>query len=175
MHLSFRKPTTEDVMTLRQFASEIYYETFINGNSERVMQDYLDEAFAVERLTQELNNPDSTFLFLYADGVLAGYLKVNRAPSQTDLNDPVSLELERIYAAKEFQGKGIGQALMDKAIAIAEEEGFAAVWLGVWEKNMRARAFYEKNGFSAFGTHVFVMGDEAQTDLVMKKDLKKNG
>ncbi|MFA0814455.1 MAG: GNAT family N-acetyltransferase [Anaerofustis sp.] len=175
MNLTFRKPTTEEVHTLCEFASEIYYETFIDGNSERVMQDYLDEAFASEKLTQELNNPDSTFLFLYADGVLAGYLKVNRAPSQTDINDPDMMELERIYAAKEFHGKGIGQALMDKAIGIAEEEGFAAVWLGVWEKNMRARAFYEKNGFTAFGTHVFVMGDEAQTDLVMKKELKQNG
>ena len=106
MNLTFRKPTKEDVLTLQAFSIKTYYDTFMNGNSERVMQAYLDEAFAAEKLTKELCNPDSTFLFLYADGILAGYLKVNRAPSQTDLNDPESLELERIYAAKEFQKPG---------------------------------------------------------------------
>ena len=103
MNLTFRKLTKEDVLTLRAFSIKTYYDTFMNGNSERVMQAYLDEAFAAEKLTKELCNPDSMFLFLYADSILAGYLKVNRAPSQTDLNDPESLELERIYTAKEFQ------------------------------------------------------------------------
>ena len=172
MNLTFRKPTKEDVLTLQAFSIKTYYDTFMNGNSERVMQAYLDEAFAAEKLTKELCNPDSTFLFLYADGILAGYLKVNRAPSQTDLNDPESLELERIYTAKEFQGNGIGQVLMDKAVAIAKEYNKTYIWLGVWEKNERALAFYGKNGFVKIGEHAFYMGDDCQNDFVMRKELK---
>ena len=171
MKLTFRKLTKEDVLTLREFSIKTYYDTFMNGNSEHVMQAYLDEAFAAEKLTEELQNPDSTFRFLYADGTLAGYLKVNRAPSQTDLNDPASLELERIYAAKKFQGKGIGQALMNKAVEIANGYNKKYIWLGVWEKNERALAFYRKNGFVKIGEHAFYMGDDCQTDFVMSKDL----
>lgn len=171
MKLTFRKLTKEDLHTLREFSIKTYYDTFMNGNSEHVMQAYLDEAFTPEKLTKELCNPNSMFLFLYADGTLAGYLKVNRTPSQTDLNDPASLELERIYAAKEFQGKGIGQALMNKAVEIANGYNKKYIWLGVWEKNERALAFYRKNGFVKIGEHAFYMGDDCQTDFVMSKDL----
>lgn len=83
------------------------------------------------------------------------------------------MEIERIYVAKEFQGKGLGRRLMTYAISAAMQRKKAYVWLGVWEKNEKALAFYRKNGFYQIGTHTFVMGDDPQTDYIMRKDLKR--
>lgn len=81
------------------------------------------------------------------------------------------MEIERIYVVNDFQGKGFGNYLMDKAVSIAVERKKQYVWLGVWEKNEKAICFYKKNGFFEIGTHSFFMGDDEQTDYIMRKDL----
>lgn len=166
-----RNCTTKDFETLRELSIRTYYETFAHLNTAEDMAAYLEDAFNVEGLTQEFNDPNSSFYFLYADGRLAGYLKLNEAPSQTDINDAESLEIERIYVSSEFQGAGLGRYLMEQAIAIANERNKKYVWLGVWEKNEKAIRFYKKNGFYEIGTHKFVMGEDVQTDYIMRKDL----
>ena len=100
-----------------------------------------------------------------------GYLKLNEAPAQTDVQDIQSLEIERIYVTKEFQGKRLGGYLMEQAVKVAVQRKKAYVWLGVWEMNERAIHFYKKNGFYRIGTHTFVMGEDEQTDYIMRKDL----
>lgn len=135
------------------------------------MKAYLDKSFDIERLRAELLNANSMFYFLYSDGELSGYLKLNEAPAQTDINDGQSLEIERIYIAKEFQGKGLGTELMDRAIDLANMRKKLYVWLGVWEENEKAVLFYKKNGFYQIGTHSFFMGDDEQTDYIMRKNL----
>jgi ribosomal protein S18 acetylase RimI-like enzyme len=106
------------------------------------------------------------------DEKVIGYLKLNMGGSQTELKDNDALEIERIYVLKDFHGKKVGQLLFDKAITIAKEQQVAYVWLGVWEENKRALQFYTKNGFVEFDQHIFVLGDEAQTDIMMKLELK---
>jgi ribosomal protein S18 acetylase RimI-like enzyme len=98
---------------------------------------------------------------------------VNFGPSQTDVKDDKSLEIERIYVLKEFHGQQVGQMLFDKAIQIAKQQHADYVWLGVWEHNPRAIQFYKKNGFVEFDRHIFHLGNDAQTDIMMK--LKLNG
>ena len=166
-----RKCTIKDFDTLRELSIRTYYETFANLNTAEDMQEYLDEAFEINKLYCELNNTDSDFFFLYFDDTIAGYLKLNEAPTQTDINDSSSLEIERIYVASDFQGEGLGRYLMEQAIAIAAERKKKYVWLGVWENNEKAIRFYRKNGFYEIGTHTFVMGGDVQTDYVMRKDL----
>ena len=161
----------EDFCTLRELSIRTYYETFAHLNTPEDMAAYLEDAFNVERLTKEFNDPNSSFFFLYFNDSLAGYLKLNEAPSQTDINDPSCLEIERIYVVGEFQGKGLGQYLMDQAIATAAERQKKYAWLGVWEKNEKAIRFYKKNGFYEIGTHTFVMGEDVQSDYIMRKDL----
>ena len=73
--------------------------------------------------------------------------------------------------SKDFQGHGLGRFLMDQAIGIALQRKKKYVWLGVWEKNTKALAFYKKSGFYPVGTHTFVMGDDVQTDYIMRRDL----
>lgn len=106
-----------------------------------------------------------------ADKVI-GYLKVNFEQSQTELKDDKALEIERIYVLKEFHGKNVGQALYEKAIELAKEKKVKYVWLGVWEQNQRAIKFYQKNGFIPFDKHIFTLGDDKQTDILMKLILK---
>jgi ribosomal protein S18 acetylase RimI-like enzyme len=172
MELSIIKCEPGDLITLQSLSRRTFGTTFQHLNTPENMKAYLDEAFSTEKLRVELANEDSEFYFLYADGALVGYIKINAFRAQTDINDPSSLELERIYVTPEFQGKSLGGGLMEKALALAAQHQKAYVWLGVWEKNEKAIGFYKKYGFYIVGTHSFVMGDETQTDFVMRKDLK---
>lgn len=172
MGISFRKCTTTDVSALRDFSKRTYYGTFNSWCDPNDMDVYCAEAFDTDKLRSELLDESSDFYFLYANGVLAGYLKLNEAPAQTDLHDGDALELERIYVAKGYQGQGLGATLMEKALSIAAERNKQYIWLGVWEKNKNAISFYKRHGFYQMGTHAFVMGDDVQTDFIMRKDLQ---
>ena len=168
---SIKKCTLQDLGLLREISRETFYQTFADSNTEENMRAYLDSAYNEEKLYKELCNPDSSFFFLYVDERLAGYMKINEFPSQTDINDINALELERLYILKEFQGAGLGNDLMNHAISIAIGGGKKYIWLGVWEHNERAKRFYNKYGFYRIGEHSFIVGDDVQTDYVMRKDL----
>lgn len=171
VNLTLRQCIPDDIYTLCNFSYRTYNETFAHMNKPWIMKAYLDQSFNINKLSGELSNSNSLFYFLYANGELVGYLKLNEAPSQTDINDTQSLEIERIYVAKEFLGEGLGNILMNKAIDIANMRKKLYVWLGVWEKNDRAISFYKKNGFYKVGTHSFYMGEEEQRDFLMRKNL----
>ena len=150
---------------------ETYFETFRRMNSPETMSRYLDEAFNPSRIREELSNAHSRFFLLLADNHPAAYIKINFAEAQTDINDPEALELERIYVRRSYKGRGFGRFLIDSVLEIAASRGCRYLWLGVWEKNEGAIAFYRKMGFSVFGTHQFRMGEELQQDLLFRKIL----
>ena len=160
------------IAALQQIGRQTFSETFAESNTAENMAKYLEEAYSFEKLSAELNNPNSLFYFAILDEKVIGYLKLNMCGSQTELKDNDALEIERIYVLKDYHGKKVGQLLFDKAIAIAKQQHLAYVWLGVWEENKRALQFYTKNGFVEFDQHVFVLGDEAQTDIMMKLELR---
>ena len=169
--MNLHKCSHSDLDTLVSIGRTSYYDSFHTMNSIETMKSYLDEAFDPLKIKKELSNPESKFYLLYENDVPAAYIKINSPPAQTDLNDPESLELERIYVNKKHKGKGYGSVLIDKTISVAREKGCAYVWLGVWEKNEAAIGFYKKMGFEIFDRHTFRMGDELQDDLLMKKHL----
>jgi len=160
-----------DIINLKTIARNTFDETFSESNTEEDMNKYLDEAYSNERLTMELTNPDSHFYFAMYDNVLAGYLKLNKGQAQTELKDSAALEIERIYVLKQFQGAKIGQALYAKAIEFAKTVNVKYIWLGVWEENVKAIGFYTKNGFVEFDKHLFKLGTDVQTDIMMKLEL----
>jgi ribosomal protein S18 acetylase RimI-like enzyme len=172
METFIRKCIESDLATLCSISYETYKDTFSDQNSQENMYKYLSKAFGIVKIRTELLNNGSSFYFLYADKILAGYFKINEHIAQTDMHDTLSLELERIYLKKEFQGKGFGKIMLDYAVDIAKQNHKSYIWLGVWEKNRNAIQFYTKNGFTPFATHPFIMGNEEQTDLLMKKNLK---
>ena len=157
-----------EIEQLQKIGRQTFQETFSESNSEENMKTYLEEGFSSEKLITELNDKNSEFYFAKSDNEVIGYLKLNFGESQTELKDNKALEIERIYVSKEFHGKNIGQLLYNKAIEIAKNKKVDYVWLGVWEENLRAISFYKKNGFVAFDKHIFKLGDDEQTDIMMK-------
>ncbi len=169
--LGIQKVTLDHMDQLQKIGRQTFFETFASGNTEENMKNYLEEGFSVAKLTTELNDNNAEFYFATLDGQVIGYLKLNFGQSQTELKDDHALEIERIYVLKDFHGKSVGQILYDKAIQIARQKCADYVWLGVWEENPRAIHFYKKNGFVAFDKHVFKLGNEQQTDIMMKLKL----
>jgi len=168
LNIKIEQINNSHIAALQQIGRQTFSETFAESNTAENMAKYLGEAYSFEKLNNEINNPNSFFYFAMLDEKVIGYLKINMGGSQTELKDNDALEIERIYVLKDYHGKKVGQLLFDKAIAIAKQQHLAYVWLGVWEENKRALQFYTKNGFVEFDQHVFVLGDEAQTDIMMK-------
>jgi ribosomal protein S18 acetylase RimI-like enzyme len=166
--------TLNDLSVLQKIGIETFYESFSSVNTEENMTQYLAEAYALEKLTDELNNPNSLFYFAVVNDKIIGYLKINFGDSQTELKQDNALEIERIYVLQEFHGKKIGQLLFEKAMELAIQKNAHYVWLGVWEENPRAISFYKKNGFVEFDKHIFKLGDDEQTDIMMKLQLKNS-
>lgn len=158
-----------DVKVLQQLSRDTFSETFGSMNTPENMAHYLEVEFSLSKLTAELNDPRAAFYFARLGDAAVGYLKLNVGAAQTELQDPNALEIERIYVRKAFLGQAVGQALFEQALEVARQRQSSYVWLGVWEENPRAIRFYEKNGFVAFGKHLFKLGDDEQTDILMKR------
>jgi len=170
-NIIIKKISISEIDDLQKIGRQTFEETFSEYNSKENLETYLDEGFSYEKLTAELTNGDSEFYFAILENEVIGYLKVNFGNSQTELKDNKALEIERIYVSKEFHGKKVGQLLYDKATEIAKEKNSEYLWLGVWENNLRALSFYRKNGFVEFDKHIFKLGNDEQTDLMMKLKL----
>lgn len=172
-NITIEKVTLKEIDRLQKIGRQTFFETFSAENTGENMKKYLEEVFSIEKLTAELNNTNSEFYFAELGNNIIGYLKLNSGESQTELKDDNALEIERIYVLKEFYGKNVGQLLYEKAMQIARQKNAGYVWLGVWEKNPRAINFYKKNGFVEFDKHIFKLGNDEQTDILMKLQLKE--
>ena len=171
MTINIKKCTLEDSRKLQEISYETFNETFKDQNSPENMKAYLERAFNLKQLEKELSNISSQFFFVYFNNEVAGYLKVNTNDAQSEEMGDESLEIERIYIRNKFQKHGLGKYLLNKAMEIAMERNKKKIWLGVWEKNENAIAFYKKMGFVQTGAHSFYMGDEEQIDFIMTKTL----
>jgi len=169
--INIRRLSIADIDALQQLSRQTFFETFSALNTEENMTNYLRDSFSTEKLSEELTNTSSEFYFAEIDSVPIGYLKINVGSAQTELKDDKALEIERIYVIAEFQGKKIGQLLYDYALDLAMQGKYDYIWLGVWEENQKAIKFYTKNGFVEFDKHVFRLGNDEQTDIMMKLSL----
>lgn len=169
--MNLQRLDISDLYCLQELASQVFMETFSEGNSAKEMSAYISERFSQKQLFSELSNPLSQWYFATERGRKLGYLKLNFGSAQTESFDHEAIELERIYVLREFHGKGYGQLLLNKAINLSKEYDANFLWLGVWEHNHKAVAFYKKNGFEVFGDHIFQLGNEPQTDWLMKRKL----
>ena len=172
MELKIEKCEKDNLDLLIEISRETFISTFEDSNTEENLREYIEKAFNKNKMHEELLNENSIFYILYDDKIPVGYLKLNEGEGQSDIKDLKSLEIERIYVVKSFQSMGIGKILLDKAIEVAINKKKEYIWLGVWEKNEKALAFYKKNDFVIISEHSFFMGDDEQLDYIMKKDLK---
>ena len=171
MEMTITRCTENEWKQLQEISRITFDETFRAQNKSENMEAYLSQAFTEEKIKNELSKENSQFFFIYAGDRRAGYLKINVGDAQTEEMGNEALEIERIYILKAFQSQGLGRVLFDKAMDIADEMQASKIWLGVWEKNDKAIAFYKNLGFSEHGSHSFYMGDEEQTDIIMMKPL----
>jgi diamine N-acetyltransferase len=172
MTIRIAKCTPDDLLTLQQISYVTFDETFKEQNTPENMKGYLDKAFNLKQLEKELINTSSEFFFVYFNNELAGYLKLNINDAQSEDMGNEALEVERIYIKRDFQKHGLGRYMLNKAVEIAKVHKKSKVWLGVWEKNENAIAFYKKMGFVESGSHSFYMGDEEQIDIIMALDIQ---
>lgn len=165
----------DQILELQDISRRTFLETFSVQNSSENMEKYLSENLSLRKLGEELSENDSRFFFATVGGKVAAYLKINFRQAQTELKEENALEIERIYVLKTYQRRKLGQLLLNKAIEIAAQEALTYIWLGVWEENKRAIDFYTANGFKPFDKHVFKLGEDEQTDIMMKLQLKREG
>lgn len=170
--ISISRVTPDELKVLQDISIQTFVDTFASYNTEEDMKQYLEKSFSLQQLTTELNTTGAEFYFARLAEQVIGYIKINTGKAQTELQDDHALEIERIYVLQAYHGKQVGQLLYESAIRIARERALEYVWLGVWEKNARALRFYEKNGFLPFGKHIFKLGNDVQTDIMVKKPLK---
>lgn len=170
--VEIREAKKEDIPALRRVAIATQIDTFGEQNTVANMQAFLKEAYSIEKFEEELAEPASVYYLAWVGNRLAGFLRLRESPEVEHLLGDNTLELQRLYVDKSFQGEGIGKRLMEFALDYATRLGYEYLWLGVWERNFKAQKIYERWGFERFSEHVFQMGDDPQTDWLLKRRLK---
>ena len=171
--IDIRRATVDDAKSLTDLSYTTFWDAFAHHpkNAPNDLAHYMRQAFTIEQIASELNDPRAIFLMAEIEGELAGYAKLVCGQIEAGISAERPIELNRLYSQQKFLGQGVGQTLMDACFDLARENGFDTIWLGVWEYNPRAHRFYEKNGFREVGSHTFVLGSDPQTDLLMQKEI----
>lgn len=170
--VTVRLATIADVKLLNNFARLSFYEMWKDYNTDEDLDKYMNEFFTEEVLITEINDPNIDYFIALYDNEIAGYCKLKRNYKEGNLPDVPCIELQRMYTTLKTIRKGIGSSLMNHCLAISKHEGFIVMWLGVFEKNFRAIAFYSRFGFTTYGSHDFVLGNDVTTDLLMMKTIQ---
>lgn len=162
--VSIRPLDTADLRALQKLSVKTFVDTFIDSNTADDLANCIYSLYNTEKLARELTAKHSYFYFVEVEGQVAGYLKLNTRYEQTEGQRDDSLEIERLYILPRFKGLHLGSKLMRFALDLAKEKGKKRVWLGVWEHNEPAKAFYSHWGFKRFSQHTFPVGSDPQTD-----------
>jgi ribosomal protein S18 acetylase RimI-like enzyme len=176
MAISIRPAAIADAASLSRLAAATFRETFEEENTPDDMARYLSAAFTTEQQAAEIAAPTGVVLLAEhhtasGEPELVGYAHLVSGTPPEAIRGPEPLELKRLYVARAWHGRRVAQALMDAAIAAACARGARTLWLGVWERNPRAVAFYAKYGFARVGEHTFALGADLQTDWLLSRSL----
>lgn len=169
--LTIKSVLETELPLLRDLAEETFVEAFGPVNTPENMHQYVSNTFAMEQVLASFQQEGAAYFLGLQDAEAIAYLKLNEGAAQTEKSLENALEIERIYVKKSYQGKGIGQQLLDFAMKQARQANKTWIWLGVWDQNKAAIRFYERHGFSTFDQHEFYLGSDLQNDLLMKKEL----
>ena len=166
------RATIKDAAIIADLSRQTFYDTFAAYNTAEDMDKFMNEQFTEQKLMDEVGAAGNIFLLAWSNGEVAGYARLNETPGDYLPDNVQGIEIARIYAVQKSIGKGIGSALMQECLNIAKELNKQVIWLGVWEKNQKAIDFYTRWGFEKFGEHRFVLGNDAQTDWLMKREVE---
>ncbi|SRR5690606_12231521 len=167
-----RLADVQDAVAIATLGKQTFIETFGEQNTAEDIEMYVSSQFTTEVISSEISDPTNCFfLILDVDNNIMGYAKMRKTDATKYGISKNAIELQRIYILREHHGKRAGAILMQACLDQARHDGFQVIWLGVWEHNTKALAFYKKLGFEEFGSHNFQLGSDVQTDLLMKKKL----
>ncbi len=171
--IKIRRAELQDAEMLTELCWKTFWDAFHDNpkNAPDDLADYMNSAFNVGQIEGELADENAIFLVAEIKDEAVGYAKLLLDSRESEIIAEKSIELNRLYSKQEFLGKGVGKSLIEKCLEEAEKHNCDTMWLGVWEFNPRAQAFYRKYGFYEVGKHIFQLGLDAQTDLLMQKDL----
>lgn len=170
--LTFRRATADDATSLSHFARRMFEDVFGPQNDAADMAAYMSVAFSPDVQRCELTAPSSVcFVGESAEGALGAYFLLHTGKQEPCVTGGNPVEIERFYVDFPWHGKGVAQGMMALAMDTARAMGGETLWLGVWERNIRAIAFYSKLGFIDVGTHAFLLGTDNQTDRIMARPL----
>jgi len=169
--LIIRRGTVVDAALLSELGARTFAETFAADNTPEDLAAYTTASFNVAQQTAELEDPASIFLIAEINGTAAGYARLRASEPEKCIEGANPIELVRLYVSRDWLGKGIGGELMRACLDAARQAGHETIWLGVWEGNPRAQAFYRKWNFRAVGEHIFPLGLDLQRDLLMERAL----
>jgi ribosomal protein S18 acetylase RimI-like enzyme len=169
--IEIREARPKDIPLLLQISIETQMETFAGQNTAEIMEAHILRSYSPELFEKEFYEPDTLFHIAWKDNEMAGFLRLRVTDEAAQYLGKSAIELHRLYVRRAFQGKNVGYALMNTAIEYGRERNFEWLWLGVWEKNLKAIEFYNKCGFTRFAEHVFWMGDDPQNDWLLKLKL----
>ncbi len=163
-----RKASTDDTDALARLAKQTFLDAFERLNEPKNIRAYVKKAFNPAQVAKELLDDGSTFFVAERDSKLIAYAKIRASDAPECVDCSEATELERIYVEHRFLGTGVGQMLLDAAIEATRGNGHEVLWLGVWEHNPDAVAFYERFGFTTMGNKLFMMGADEQSDFIMR-------
>jgi GNAT superfamily N-acetyltransferase len=171
--INIRQAKIEDIEILLPVIRQTFWDAFAGHpkNAPHDTDEYMAKAFSVEQISKELSDPNTIFLMAEINAEPAGYAKLVRNSFEDGITAERPIELGRLYSQQKFLGQGVGPALLERCFELGRENGHDEMWLGVWEYNPRAQAFYTKKGFRFVGKHIFQFGSDPQTDLLMQKEL----
>ena len=169
--LTIRRGTVADAGLLSELGARTFSETFAADNTPEDLAAYIATSFNITQLTSELEDPASIFLIAEVDGRAAGYAKLHDGQPEKGVEGANPVELVRLYVSREWLGRRVGEQLLHASVDEARLAGHDSIWLGVWERNARAQAFYRKWNFRDVGEHVFQLGADQQRDIVMERTL----
>jgi len=169
--LTIRRGTLDDAELLSELGARTFSETFAADNTPEDLAAYIATSFNVAQQTAELKDPASTFLIAEVDGRAAGYAMLHEGEPEKGVTGAKPIELVRLYVSREWLGRGVGEELMRACVDEGQQTGHEILWLGVWERNARAQAFYRKWNFRAVGEHMFQLGSDMQRDILMERTL----
>ena len=169
--LAIRHANPSDAAALARIAEDTFRETFGETNSAEDMDLHCQRNYGETIQSAEITNPGMRTLLCEQGSALAGFAQLRSGDTPACVAERPALEIQRFYVAGEWHGKGVAQALMDACMEEAARLGSSAMWLGVWEHNPRAIAFYTRNGFAAVGEHCFPLGNDLQRDVIMLRPL----
>ena len=162
-----RQATLADAQALSWLGERTFRDTFGPDNRREDLDAYAAKTFSFSLQHAELSDSSKTVFLAESRRGLVGYAKLVTKPPPACVASAPALGLERLYVEKAWHGLGVGPALMQTCLTEAASKGYRALWLGVWERNHRALAFYRKGGFTQVGSMAYVLGSDVQTDYVM--------